>query len=56
MAQAHSRHNDAPRNHNDGNENAGTKAFEQDIRQGLEKGVRDEEDGDAGIVLAGGDV
>lgn len=56
MGQAHGGHAYAPQDHDDGNEDAGAKAFEEDIGQGLEKRVRDEEDAESGIVLAGGDV
>ena len=56
MSQSHCRHRDTPERHDDRNEDAGTKALEQDVGQGLEEGVGDEEDGEAGIVLAAGDV
>ncbi len=56
MSQAHGDHCGTPQYHYDGDEDAGTEAFEEDIGQGFEKGVGDEEDGQAGIVLAAGDV
>ena len=56
MAQAHRHHDNAPEDHDDGDEDAGPEAFEQDVGEGLEAGVGDEEDAEGGIVLAGGDV
>lgn len=56
VGQAHGAHGDAPERHNNGNEDAGSQPLEQNVRQGLKEGVGDEEDGQAGIVLAAGDM
>ena len=56
MRQAHANHTDAPKNHNNWDENARSQALEQDVRQRLKAGVGDEKDGEAGIVLAARDV
>ncbi len=56
MGQAHGDHCYTPQNHDDRNENTGAKALEQDVGQGFEEGIRDEEDGEAGIVLAAGNM
>lgn len=56
MGQSHGDHRDTPECHDDRDENAGAKALEQDIGQGFEERVRDEEDGETGVVLAACDV
>ena len=56
MGQAHGHHDRAPQHHDDGDEDRRAQALEQDVRQGLEERVGDEEDGQAGIVLAARDV
>ena len=43
-----------PSQHNAGNENTRPQPLEQDIGQWLKDRVRDEEDGQRGIVLVGG--
>lgn len=45
-------HADTPSDHDDGQEDTRAQPLEQDIGQGFETGVRDEEDGQTGIVLA----
>jgi hypothetical protein len=52
--QAHERHTDAPGEHDGWDEDAGTPAFEQDLGEGFEEGVGDEEDGQGEVVLAVG--
>ncbi len=52
MDQAHGHHDDAPHGHNQGNEDARSQALEEDVREGFGQGVRDEEDGEGGVVLA----
>ena len=56
MGQAHGRHDSAPQQHDDWDEDRRAQALEQDVRQGLEERVGDEEDGQAGIILAARDV
>ena len=56
MRQTHGDHTNAPEDHDDGDENARTEALEQDVGQRFEEGVGDEEDGQASVVLAAGDV
>lgn len=52
--QAHRRHDDAPKHHNRRNENRRLQALEQDVGEGFEAGVRDEEKRKSGVVLAAG--
>lgn len=52
VRQTHGDHDNSPQYHDGGDEYRGPQPFEQDIGQGLEQGIRDEEDGDGGIVLA----
>ena len=52
MAQAHGRHDYAPQDHDQRNENAGSKALEEHVGQGFGQCVGDEEDGQGSIVLA----
>ena len=56
MRQAHRHHHNPPKHHDDGDENAGAQALEQDVGEGFEASVGDKEDGETGVVLAGGDV
>ena len=56
MRQAHSNHDDTPQCHDNGNEDRRAQALEEDVGQRLEEGIGDEEDGQAGIVLAAGQV
>ena len=56
VREAHGQHSDAPDGHDSGNEARGPPAFEQDVRKGLEERIGDEEDGEAGIILAACDV
>ena len=56
MGQTHGDHCDTPDDHDGRNENTRSKALQKNIGEGFEEGVRDEEDGEAGIVLAAGDV
>ena len=56
VAEAHGHHGDAPDGHDDGDEDAGSEAFEQDVGERFEQGVGDEEDAEAGVVLAAGHV
>lgn len=55
MGQTHRDHDDTPDGHYCGNENRGSEALEQDVGQGLEESVGDEEDGQTGIILTTGD-
>ena len=56
MAQAHGSHDNPPQDHDGGDEDAGLESFQQDVGEGLEKGVRDEEDGERGVVIPSGHV
>ena len=56
MGQAHGCHDGPPQQHDDGDEDRRAQALEQDVRQGFEERVGDEEDGEAGIVLPPRDV
>ena len=56
MGQAHTYHANSPQYHDDGYKDAGSQAFEEDVGDGLEEGVGDEEDGETGIVLAASDM
>lgn len=54
MHQAHRRHDDAPKHHNGRNEDRRLQALEQDVGEGFETSVRDEEKRESGVVLAAG--
>jgi hypothetical protein len=54
--QTHGRHNDAPQEHDGRDKDRRAKAFEQDVGQGFEASVGDEEEAKCGIVLAAGHV
>ena len=56
VSEAHGDHDDAPEEHDDRDEDGRAQALKEDIGQRLEEGVGDEEDGEAGIVLAAGNV
>ena len=56
MCQTHGDHCDAPNHHDARNEDARSKALQEDVGEGFEEGIGDEEDGEAGIVLTTGDV
>ena len=56
MSQPHRHHDDPPQEHDDGDEDGRPQALEQDIGQGFEERVGDEEDGQAGVVLPSRDV
>lgn len=56
MRQSHSDHHDTPENHDNRDENARSHLFEQDVGEWFEESVGNEEDGQAGVVLAGCDV
>ena len=56
MREAHGDHTNPPKNHDDRDEDTGSESLKQGVRQGFEEGVRDEEDRQAGIVLATGNV
>lgn len=51
FAEAHEGHAETPEDHDDGEVDVGAHAFEEDVREGLEDGVGDEEDGQAHVVL-----
>lgn len=51
MHQSHERHNHAPEYHYYGNKNTRSHPLQQDISDGLKKGVGDEEDGEGEIIL-----
>lgn len=52
----HGRHANAPEDHDDGDEDAGAEALEQDVGEGLGERVGDEEDGQGCVVLAARDA
>lgn len=52
VAQAHGRHNNPPKDHDGGDEDAGLEPFQQDISERLEEGVGYEEDGERGVVVS----
>ena len=56
VRQTHGDHCDAPDDHDARNEDARSKALQEDVGEGFEEGIGDEEDGEAGIVLTAGDV
>lgn len=56
MYQSHAGHAEAPGNHDGGYEDTRTKAFEKNVGDGFCQSIGDEENGESGIVLAGGDV
>lgn len=56
MRQSHGCHDNAPKEHDSRDEDAGTKSLEEDVCQRFGEGVRDEEDGQSGVVLAASDV
>ena len=51
MDEAHARHDDSPEYYRRSKEYAGRPTFQQDVGQGLEQSIGDEEDGQCGIVL-----
>ena len=55
VAKTHSHHADTPEDHNDGDEDGRAKTLEKNIGEGFGERVGDEENGEAGIVLATGD-
>jgi len=54
--QTHGNHHDAPEKHDCWQEDRGSEALEQDVGDGLETGVADEEETQRGVVLAVGHV
>jgi len=56
VRQAHGGHDDAPDDHDGGDEDGGPETLQGDVGGRLEDGVGDEEDGQGGIVLAARDV
>lgn len=56
MAQTHGSHDDAPENHDCGDEDAGLEPLQKDVGERLKESVRDEEDGERGIVVPTGHV
>ena len=56
MREAHRDHTNPPQNHDDRDEDTGSESFEQDVRQRFKEGIGNEEDGQAGIVLAAGNM
>jgi len=56
VRQTHGDHDDAPNDHDGGDEDGGPEALQGDVGGRLEDGVGDEEDGQGGVVLAAGDV
>lgn len=56
MRQPHGHHHNTPKHHDDRDEYAGSETLQQHVGQRFGEGVGDEEDGETGVVLAGGDV
>ena len=51
MHKAHGRHDDAPENHDDGNEDGWSETLEQNLGQRLEASIGDEENGEGQVIL-----
>lgn len=56
MRETHRNHDNTPNRHDSRDENTRSQTLEQDIGQRFEERIRDEEDGQTGVVLAAGDV